>query len=516
MKSFKKLALLFITLLLTSTVFAQSDEDLFGNVDDDFLFGGTTDDDLFGGSLEDDLFFDDGIEELVEVKATSDLSKGVLFENGSVKIGGNFTTTMGTSSVVYADDDKNFWENIKDTTLKPTVDANLILDARPRQDLRMYTKFWLGYPCETTAYSAARTTGTPMFGNTIYSTEVQTEVSDFLKVKEIFTDFSVADCAFFRFGLHTVTWGTGFFFSPVSDLINTSSINPEDTSAPVDGCLNLRTQITFPNTQNCLWLYLIPSTDFAGQTTTSYLKDTAFAGKGELVLGGWEIGMGGYFKKDNAPKAMMTASGSVKKLNLFGEAVYQYGGSSEWAKETKWSDKTSIFKGTVGFMYNWKDPGITLAGQYYYDGNDVDKIELVPLISSQLKLDEELVASVIKGSIPTITQGHNFAVLANFGRIFGTKDITATVFGMVNVGRDDVDYELNDFILNSMGMADTANTVISNLKSVFNAITAFAKINYTPTNEITISAGPYLTLHDLDSKPKVLFNLDFTLGGGKF
>ena len=70
----KKIFSISVVLLLTmGFLFAQSDDDLFGG-----------DDDLFG----DDDFL---IEEVSDVSAKSDLSKGVLFDNGSVKIGGNFT-----------------------------------------------------------------------------------------------------------------------------------------------------------------------------------------------------------------------------------------------------------------------------------------------------------------------------------------------------------------------------------------------------------------------------------------
>lgn len=507
--------ILFSLFLVFSSVciFAQTDDELFGGYDDDEMFF-VSDDDLFGE--DDDFFFDDGIDVITDVAATSDLSKGMLFEDGSIKIGGIFTTSLGTSTVIYADDDKNFGDHLKDTTLTPTLSSFLTLDARPNQDLRMYTKFGLAYPYETTAASIASTSGNEIFGKTYYSTMVSTKVSDYLKVKEMFTDFSVADRAFFRFGLHTVTWGTGFFFSPVSDLINTSSIDPEDTSAQVDGSLNLRTQITFPDSQNCLWFYVIPSTEFTNQTAESYLKDTAFAAKTDLVFGGWEFGLGGFYKNQNSPKAMITASGSLKKINLFGEAVYQYGGDSEWAKNKDWSDKTSIFKATAGFSYTWKTPVITLAGQYYYDGNNVDKIDLVPLVSNATGMDESIVGVLVSGSIPTFTQGHNFALLANFGKVFGTKDVTATVFAMANVGRDKVDCELKDFLISSMGMTEQANAIINGIKSAFNTITASAKLNYSPTNSIMISAGPSLLIKDFDSDPTVLFNLNFTLGGGKF
>ena len=246
---------------------------------------------------DDDFFFDDGIEEVTSVSASSDLSKGILFENGSVKIGGSLSSSISTMTTLFSSEDKSFSDNLADTTLTPTLNSTLSIDARPVQDLRIYTKFAFNYPF--TSVGTASNPNPPL-------TVVPVAISDYLNVKECFTDFSVADRAYFRFGIHTVSWGTGFFFSPVSDIINTSSINPEDTDAQVDGCLNLRAQITFPDSLNCLWLYAVPSSDFKA-------NKTAFAAKYEFLLGGWECGTGAYYKYEAAPKAMITASGSLKK-----------------------------------------------------------------------------------------------------------------------------------------------------------------------------------------------------------
>lgn len=469
------------------TVFAQSDEDFFNDFDDDALFNDSfSDDDLFGDDSlfggDDDLFFDDGIDEVETVTAKSDLSKGVLFENGSIKIGGLFTTSLGTSTVLFADNDDDFGDNFKNTTLTPTLDAFLSVDARPSQDLRLYTKFGFAYPFKSNAQTILGFDEIPIASYKIpLPTTATTSVSDYLKLKELFTDFSIADRAFFRFGIHTVTWGAGYFFSPVSDMINTSSINPEDVTAQVDGSLNLRTQITFPDSQNCLWLYLIPSTDFKNEyTVDSYAKDTALAGKADIVLGGWELGVGGFYKYQSAPKAMLTATGSLKKMSIFGEFVYQYGSTSEWQNNTDWDDKTSIIQATAGFSYYWKDPLITLAAQYYYDGNEKDMMHQY------------------------LTYGHNIAALANFGRIFGTTDITATIFGMVNFGKDEIP-ELYKSVLDNYGIA-----------SYLNAATFSAMLNYSPISALTIGCGPYITFSEWDEAPVVSLKLNFTLGGGKF
>ncbi|MCQ2576466.1 MAG: hypothetical protein MJ162_06950, partial [Treponema sp.] len=324
---------------------------------------------------------------------------------------------------------------------------------------------------------------------------VSTSVVDFLKVKELFTDFSVADRAFFRFGLHTVTWGTGYFFSPVSDMINSTSIDPENTSAQVDGALNLRTQITFPGTQNCLWFYIIPDGVSLASNSVN-LIDTALAGKADLVFGGWEFGLGAYYKYQHAPKAMVTTSGSLKKLSFFSEVVYSYGAASEWAYEPdSWKNKTSILQGTAGISYFWKEPKITLAAQYYYNGYDSSKeFSLMDAVKFAGDFEDTY-----------FTKGHNFAVVANFGRIFGTSDLTATIFAMGNYGKDDLPPILNSMIDNS-GLS----TVF------FSTATVSAMLNYSPFNGFTAGVGPYVTFKDWESKPDVTLKMNFTLGGGKF
>ena len=445
-----------------------SDEDFFSS--DDSLFS----DDVFS---EDSLFADgDGIDEVNEVSAKTDLSKGILFEDGSIKIGGNFTTSLETETVLYSEEDKSFGENLKDSVLTPTANANLIVDARPTQSLRMYTKFGVQYP-----YTVKGNLQNENSFDQAVTLKTQVTISDWFSLKELFTDFSIADTAFFRFGLHTVTWGTGYFFSPVSDLINTSSIDPENTSAQVDGSLNLRTQIVLPNTQNCLWFYVIPSTDFvAGTTADTYLRDTALAAKADLVFGNWEFGIGGFYKYQNAPKAMLTASGSLKNVSVFGEFVYRYGADSEWStKKDDWSDKTNIFQATVGLSRYWKNPEITLFVQYYYNGNNKDMTRQY------------------------LTYGHNVVASLRFGKILGNSDFTSTIFGMVNFGKEVLPPSLSAMLPQTYA-------------SLINTMTLSAMINYSPLSTIKIGMGPDITWKSFDNNPTVSLKLSVSLGGGKF
>ena len=446
----KRFIILLIIGLLTAFAFAQSDDDLFGGSDDD-------------------LFTDDSIVEVKDVSAKSDLSKGVIFDTGSIKVGGSLSAGITTNTVLYSPEENDLGKNIYASTLKPDLSAMLSVDARPTETLRIYTKFGFAYPFQNKATAN---------GNSIV-------IADWFKLKELFTDFSLKDTAFFRFGIHTVTWGTGYFFSPVSDMINTSSIDPENPEKQVDGALNLRTQIVFPNSQNCLWFYVIPSTNFTNQTAESYMRETALAGKFDLLIGNWEFGIGGFYKYQNAPKAMLTATGSLRKIGFFGEFVYSYGSASEWARNNNWDDKTSIIQATAGFSYMWKEPQITLAAQYYFNGNDKDP------------------AAYVIG-------GHNIAALLSFGKLFNNNDFTASIFAIGNFGRKEMTSAERE-MLKLYGATDEMLAAVSGT-----ALTSTAMLYYSPIKELKVGLGPSITFKTFEANPTISLKLSATLGGGKF
>jgi hypothetical protein len=328
-----------------------------------------------------------------------------------------------------------------------------------------------------------------------FATSATTTIANWFKLKELFTDFSIKDTAFFRFGIHTVTWGAGYFFSPVSDMINTTSIDPQNPTAQVDGALNLRTQIVFPGSQNCLWFYVIPSTNFQNQTAESYARETAFAGKVDFLIGGWEFGLGGFYKYQNAPKAMLTATGSLKKISFFGEFVYSYGALSEWQKNTDWDDKTNIFQATAGFSYYWKDPKLTLAAQYYFEGNDVDFSKKISMY------------------------GHNVALMANKGDLFKNPDLSLSLFAMANFGHKNA--TIDDIIEMYPEAAQYATkeqleSAAKEASGLMPSLTANLMLRYSPVKDMSFGLGPALSFKDFETNPTVSFKLSATLGGGKF
>ena len=482
----KKTLILLTALFLSFALFAQSDDDLFGGSDDDMFFA--SDDELFG---------DDSISEVGDVSAKSDLSKGVIFDSGSIKVGGSLNAGITTNTILYGPENEDLGDNIHNTKLTPDLSAMLSVDARPTENLRMYTKFGFAYPFEDKATTELKFTPV-VFGSVPipidFPTSAETKVENWFKLKELFTDYSIKDTAFFRFGIHTVTWGAGYFFSPVSDMINSSSIDPENPEKQVDGSLNLRTQIVFPGSQNCLWFYVIPSTKFTDQTAESYARDTALAGKADILIGNWELGLGGLWKYNTAPKAMLTATGSLKKVSFFGEFVYSYGALSEWQKNTDWDDKTSIFQATAGFSYYWKDPKITLAAQYYFESNDKDIAQKISLY------------------------GHNVALMASKGELFKNPDLSLSLFAMANFGHKEATAEdiLEMYPMASMLSAEELDAYAKEASAAIPSLTANLMLNYTPVKEMKLGMGPVLTFKDFETNPTVALKLTASLGGGKF
>lgn len=480
---------------------AQSDPFDFGDMtfNEDDLFGGSSDDDLFGGSL---------VEQWSPENSPSDpdLAQGILFKDGSVKIGGSVSASIGTTTTLLDKNYTPFGDNVEATSIEPSLSATLSIDARPSQTLRMFGKMSLSYPFESYAIGAGIGTAA---------------VSEYFKVKELFTDFSVNDSVYFRFGLHTVSWGTGFFYSPASDLINTSSIDPENTDVQVSGSLNLRAQIPIKNTQNCLWLYVVPPTysssssnilsnngsfgnsnNFSisdllstNNSTAKKLNETSFGGKFEFLIKNWELGVGTMLRYHGAPKAMATFSGSIfkGKIAVFGEGVYQYGSSLEWNNDNDdWYAKTHIFHFTAGGFYTWKALDATIAGQYYYNGNHSDLMKYY-------------------------NSGHNIALMISFANLFDNSKLSAAFFGMINIGHDKFDQKSLQEYTNSMGANYTVTDAdVDAMNNAIPALTLSTTFSYAPFKSLSFSGGPYLTMANVNNPPNISFKLSAKLGGGNF
>lgn len=330
----KKFLLLILAVFMFSGIYAS---------DDDFFFS------------EDSMFFDDGMleeitEEDSEEKGENSIFDFGLIETETLRFGGSSAFALNYSAIwtdVFSSpkEEKYFANGFYNSMLIPSLSASLYFDARPNETLRLYGKVETAYPFEISV---------PMTGLSIPQ----------FRIKELFTDFNIGEHSYFRFGKHTVTWGVGYFFSP-ADVINIGKIDPENPENQVEGAISLRSMFTFPGTQNCLYLYLIPT----GMEEGFLARNTAFAGKYDFLLGNTEIGIGGWYKYNRSPRLVSTLTSTIfRDVSVFGEVVFAYGTEEQWIASKSFENKDFVLQGTFGFSKYFKNPKINLASQYLFNG----------------------------------------------------------------------------------------------------------------------------------------------------
>lgn len=306
-------------------------------------------------NLEDELFASDEETVLTENEINAGTIKtdlnnaGISFETSKLKIGGSLDSKL---TLIYEWD--NPYQKQKDHTkaflnpekkiLAPTIAGNIFFDARPVDGLKLYGKIICSFPFEKTQFKIPS-----------------------IKIQELYTDFSAKNIAFFRFGKHTVRWGTGYFFSP-ADVINISRINPEKPDAEREGPVSLRTHIIIPKTQTNFWLYILPDTD------TAKPEYTACAAKAEFVVGDFELGFGGYYRFEKAPRLIALLSGSIaSKVSVFAEGIFAWGSDYTYHKNdaafTQYTYKHKpFFQATLGTSYSHPKTHTGFSCQYFYNG----------------------------------------------------------------------------------------------------------------------------------------------------
>ncbi len=239
----------------------------------------------------------------------------------------------------------------------PNLEADLYFDARPFETVRVFTRFKAAYPFSSPV-SGPGTPAVPSFS-----------------VFEVYADINWNDRLYFRAGQQVVNWGVGYFFSP-ADIISLTPIDPLRPDLERPGPLALKINAPFADVDN-LYLYVVANQEFA-RDGTFRLDDFAVAPRIEVLLGGWEIGLGAYYQNSQRPKAMMTATGSLfAQLGLFAEGVLSRGMDRILAQEiagapgafqTSSDTTTPTFSGTIGVRYLQTDWHLSITAQYYYNG----------------------------------------------------------------------------------------------------------------------------------------------------
>ena len=459
---------------------------------EDELFGG--DEDLFvspdkahtaSSSTDSDSSTDDR-----PLKFQADLQKAMLsLEGNKLRIGGSLDSSLKLNCN-WAEP----YEPKPDSTLKTNLNANLFFDARPVENLKIYGKFSFGFPFEKSLSGLAvlQKKQLPLLPNDI-AVPIGVNGAVNISIRELYTDFSLKDIAFFRFGKHAVKWGTGYFYSP-ADIINISRIDPQDPEADKEGPLSLRTHIVIPRTQHNLWFYLLPPAESGFKT-----ENTAVAAKAEFVFGNWEWGIGGRYRYEQAPKLITTLSGSIAgKVAVFAEGVFAWGSDYIYYKNGDYNSgytekNKAFFQATAGASYSNTKTHTSVAAQYFYNGFGYRNTKEVQSII------EAGFAEAQKGNLlhSSVRAAGNITSMGNIGQHY-----IACTLSQNKIGTEKLRAQLFQ------------QFAVSELQGM-----SVLTFSWNPNRFIGFSIGPAFTYPlstESQAKSTAGFSLSVKMGGGKF
>jgi len=476
----KRIIALLTAMTLIASVFAQETS-------------GSLEDELFGGDSETIVTPEQANAESQKDNLTlkGDLNSATLsLENTKLRMGGSLNSELSLKYVwenpyTKKSDSTQSFLNPEQALLQPTIGANLFFDARPIQDLKLYGKFIFAFPFEK---HLSGTTSIPKKLIPPNGADLPTTVagSPNIKIWELYTDFSAQDIAFFRFGKHTVKWGTGYFYSP-ADVINISRIDPQKPTEDREGPVSLRTHIVIPQTQYNIWLYLLPDTkEFKPQ-------HTAGAAKAEFVFGDWELGIGGWYRYKKAPRFITTLSGSIAgKVAVFAEGVFAWGSDHTYHKNDAALTPYTVpnkpfFQATLGGSYANDKTHTAVSFQYYYNGFGYHKNMNVANWAAKARQMDTKAAEALQDA----------ASMGNIGQHYIALNLSQNKIGTENISAD---------LFQQFAITELEGLTVLNF-------------NWKIYKFVQMSTGPSFSypLHPAShTKGSIGYSLSFKLGGGKF
>ena len=338
----KRIAAALFLLIPALPTFAQEEGDSF----DDLFEGEILEEE--GEQAQEEGYGEDLFEEPARKETPEEAAPEEAFlVSEQLEWGGSFDLTL-TTQVAWGGYPvpwkSQFWQEGV-SSFSSRLAADLFFDARPDRNFRVFGKVKAAYQ---------------------YPEDWDVEIF------ELFSDFQLNDLLFFRVGKQTVQWGVGYFFSP-ADVLNLVSIDPEEPEAQREGPIAIKTH--FPFAAHNAYLYLV-----ADDIDKPY--EIAVAPKLELLLGNYELGIGGFYQTDLTPKGMLTLTGPLWDLDLFAEAMIQWGSDRTFyaaAGDPPPNKDGLLVSGTAGFSYLNSDWNLSLFAQYFFNGQGYLSYEYLTL-----------------------------------------------------------------------------------------------------------------------------------------
>lgn len=366
----------------------------------------------------DDLFGDDLFVDFAEDQTAVRPEEAFLVQE-RWDLGGNYRFSVRAARTMFEGMDPV-------DTLGTSLGGQVYLDARPDPNFRVFGKVDLNY-------AVSKQIGQDRQARDPLSINLQ----------ELFSDFNYDNQVFFRAGKQKVKWGVGYFFSP-ADVINIGRINPLDPGVELEGPVALKAH--YPRGTTNYYLYTL----FDGVTTPDQV---ALAPKMEFVLGGTEIGLGGFYQKDKVPRAMLTMSSSLGNLAVFAEAVVLKGSDKGFVDALPLNypvvkKDPLFFHLTAGARYSHTDSAglfnLTGAAQYYFNGEGYENQEHMQnfrkyyatlLAMAQMDPENEEIKRALAKINPadmTSTGRHYLAAMVGWNNLLNTK-LSASAFLNANL-----------------------------------------------------------------------------------
>ena len=356
------------------------------------------------------------------------------------------------------------------------LESELFFDARPSTDFRVFGK-----------------------------SKFQYNGSGFdFKIFELFSDFHWEDSIFFRAGKQRADWGVGRFFSP-ADLVSLATINPLDPTLEREGPVALK--IHAPLDINNIYFYLL-----SNEVTDPLAMSVGI--RGEAVIGNYEIGFGGMYQKDLIPRGILTFTGPLEAIDLFGEMVIQKGTERNKIvlEETELfgkiiktispvhsSERTEWYlAATIGASYVENEENIFFSAQYYYNPLGYENSDGLWQAQIALLADTSFNGGPdgtfnLKGPDLVYFGQHNFAASVLWNEILDSK-LNFSTFWVSN-------------------LSDNSGLVRANFSySLFDEV----RLSFGTTVGYGVFDTDFLTGSTTEYRENVNFSLNASLGSGRF
>lgn len=397
----------------------------------------------------DDLFKDAGSVEVVEGATIND-PESTLYQDEKLVWGGELNAKAG-SQVGFEDALPDISDPADgNESLLFDFNARLWFDSRPNRVYRVFGKLTADYPFDHEAQPYGSRAGD----------EAITVAN--IRVFELFTDYNWKDRVFFRFGKQNTGWGISRFYQ-VADPISVGVKDPGDPEADLEGPIALKVSIPFGLNSLVLISALKDSyiPDGVGRASVTDLGvgakvDMHIEVPDNRILGNGQLSLGTYYQRDLAPKAVLSYSTNVQKVQLFTDQALSWGldsyrlsGADDWIDPdgegplaptryaaTEKPDDRVFYSATLGSMYVNTDWHFTLYAEYLYVGSGSSDAryyeDWLARYGAEQVPSSGLDASLTKSDIGGYLSMHNSAASVSWSELFGDEDFSFTAYWLQN------------------------------------------------------------------------------------